>query len=113
MAAVSKAGDNVQLTVGRLPYPPGRQPDRPLDHLIRQSPGEGADVAGKRKVTVEARPGLGPRKFRMRQAWGSALSELRRLNAELLAAAGQLKPVTIEALLRGGPGTGFGLEQGA
>jgi hypothetical protein len=44
---------------------------------------------------------------------GSALSELRRLNAELLAAAGQLKPVTIEALLRGGPGTGFGLEQGA
>jgi hypothetical protein len=33
-------GDNVQLTVGRLPYPPGRQPVRPLDHLIRQPPGE-------------------------------------------------------------------------
>src|SRR6266536_1128808 len=33
-------GDNVQLTVGRLPYPPGRHPDRPLDHLIRQPPGE-------------------------------------------------------------------------
>jgi|SRR6185437_9147614 hypothetical protein len=52
-------GDNVQLTVGRLPYLPGRQPDRPLDHLIRQSPGEGPDVAGERKVMVGARPGLG------------------------------------------------------
>jgi hypothetical protein len=28
-----------------------------------------------------------------------AIGELRRLNAEVLAAAGQLKPVTIEALL--------------
>ena len=48
------------------------------------------------------------------------LSESRRLNAEVLAAAGQLKPVTIEtllarsdleagivALLRGWPGTGL------
>jgi hypothetical protein len=33
-------GDSVRLTVGRLPYPPGRQPDRPLGHLIRQPPGE-------------------------------------------------------------------------
>jgi hypothetical protein len=50
---------------------------------------------------------------------------LRRLNAEVLAAARQLKPVTIkallvrsgseigiEALLRGWPGTGSELEQG-
>ena len=49
-----------------------------------------------------------------------AIGELRRLNAEMLAAAGQLKPVTIEALLarsdleagieallRGWPGTGL------
>jgi hypothetical protein len=33
-------GDNVQLTVGRLPYPPGRQPDPPLEDLILQPPGE-------------------------------------------------------------------------
>jgi hypothetical protein len=33
-------GDSVVLTVGCLPYPPGRQPDRPLDHLTRQPPGE-------------------------------------------------------------------------
>jgi hypothetical protein len=33
-------GDSVRLTVGRLPYPPGRRPDRPLGHLIRQPPGE-------------------------------------------------------------------------
>src|SRR6185312_9415465 len=65
----------------------------------------GPDVAGERKVTVGARPGLG-RANSPAPGLGSALSELRRLNAELLAAAGQLKPVTIEALLRGGPGTG-------
>ncbi len=33
-------GDGVRLTVGRLPYPSGRPPDRPLDHLIVQPPGE-------------------------------------------------------------------------
>jgi hypothetical protein len=33
-------GDSVRLTVGCLPYPPGRQPDPPRDHLIRQPPGE-------------------------------------------------------------------------
>jgi len=33
-------GDSVRVTVGRLPYPPGRQPDRPLGHLIDQPPGE-------------------------------------------------------------------------
>jgi hypothetical protein len=33
-------GDSVRLTVGRLPYPPDRQPDRSLGHLIRQPPGE-------------------------------------------------------------------------
>lgn len=33
-------GGSVRLTVGCLPYPPGRQPDPPRDHLIRQPPGE-------------------------------------------------------------------------
>jgi hypothetical protein len=33
-------GDSVLLTVGCLPYPPGRPPDRPLDILTRPPPGE-------------------------------------------------------------------------
>ena len=33
------------------------------------------------------------------QEYEAAIGELRRLNAEVLAAAEQLKPVTIEALL--------------
>jgi hypothetical protein len=33
-------GENVVLTVGRLPYPPGRRPEYPLDRLTRQPPGE-------------------------------------------------------------------------
>ncbi len=52
--------------------------------------------------------GARPGKSGLRQAGGSPLSEPRRLNAEVPAAAGQLKPGTIEALLRGGPGTGPG-----
>jgi hypothetical protein len=42
-------GDSVRLTVGRLPYPPGRQPDHPLDDLIRQPPGE---LLGPREAEV-------------------------------------------------------------
>jgi hypothetical protein len=33
-------GDSVLLTVGCLPYPPGRLPDRPLHILTRPPPGE-------------------------------------------------------------------------
>ncbi len=33
-------GASVRLTVGYLPYPPGRQPERSLDHLLRLPPGE-------------------------------------------------------------------------
>jgi hypothetical protein len=52
--------------------------------------------------------GVRPGKSGLRQAGGSTLSKPRRLNAEVLAAAGQLKPGTIEALLRSGPDTGLG-----
>jgi hypothetical protein len=68
----------------------------------------------------DAGQGDGPGKFRLRQPAGSTPGELRRRNAEVLAAAGQLKPVTIEAcppdpaeiglqaLHRRWPGTGSG-----
>ena len=67
-----------------------------------------------------AGPGLTPAQRAAVQEYEAAIGELRRLNAEVLAAAGQLKPVTIKALLarsdleagiealfRGWPGTGL------
>lgn len=33
-------GDSVRLTVGCLPYPPGRESDRPFEQLTRPLPGE-------------------------------------------------------------------------
>ena len=65
-------------------------------------------------------PGLTPVQRAAVQEYEAAIGELRWLNAEVLAAAEQLKPVTIEALLarsdleagieallRGWPGTGL------
>lgn len=65
-------------------------------------------------------PGLTPAQRAAAGEYEAAIGELRRLSAEVLA-AGQLKPVTIEALLarsglkagieallRGWPGTGSG-----
>ncbi len=95
-----------------------------LAGVVERHRREGGIDAGR---PGDAGQGDGPGKFRLRQACGlyrpagSTLGELHRLNAEVLAAAGQLKPVTtgallarsgwasgIEALLRGGPGTGSG-----
>ena len=44
-------------------------------------------------------PGLTPAQRGAVQEYEGAIGELRRLNAEVLAAAQQLKPLTIEALL--------------
>jgi hypothetical protein len=44
-------------------------------------------------------PGLTPAQRAAVREYEAAIGELRRLNAEVLAAAEQLKPVTIEALL--------------
>ena len=46
-----------------------------------------------------AAPGLTPAQRAAVGEYEAAIGELRRLNAEVLAAAEQLKPVTIEALL--------------
>jgi len=75
------------------------------------------DQAGRWNVV----PGLTAAQPAAVREYEAAIGELRRLNAEVLAAAGQLKPVTIEALLarsdleagieallRGWPGTGSG-----
>jgi hypothetical protein len=42
-------GDSVRLTVGGLPYPPGREPDRSLGYLLRHPPGE---LLGQREAEV-------------------------------------------------------------
>ena len=68
-----------------------------------------------------AEPGLTAAQRAAVQEYEAAISELCRLNAKVLAAAEQLKPVTIEALLarsdvevgieallHGWPGTGLG-----
>jgi hypothetical protein len=68
-----------------------------------------------------AEPGLTPTQRATVREYEAAIGELRRLNAEVLAGAEQLKPVTIEALLaksdlevgieallRGWSGTGSG-----
>ena len=44
-------------------------------------------------------PGLTPAQRAAVQEYEAAIGDLRRLNAEVLAAAEQLKPLTIEALL--------------
>jgi hypothetical protein len=41
-------GEAVVLTVGCLPYPPGRQPDRPVARLTPQPPGELLNPLGVR-----------------------------------------------------------------
>ena len=46
-----------------------------------------------------AMPGLNPAHRAAVQEYEATIGELRRLNAEVLAAAEQLKPLTIEALL--------------
>lgn len=66
-------------------------------------------------------PKLSPAQRAAVGVYEAAIGELRRLNAEVLAAAGQLKPVTVEAMLArsdlevasrpcsaGWPGTGLG-----
>jgi hypothetical protein len=68
-----------------------------------------------------ASPGLTPAQHAAVGEYEAAIGEPRRLNAEVLAATGQLRPITIEALLarsdleigieallRSRPGTGSG-----
>jgi hypothetical protein len=49
----SRFGENVVLTVGRLPYPPGRRPEYPRDQLAQQPSGELLDPS-EAEVALEA-----------------------------------------------------------
>lgn len=120
--------EGIEVTAGqlRLLQPALAQPyrldDATVVRIIRVHQDQADDLAlfqnqaGKWNAT----PGITPAQRAAVQEYEAAIGELRRLNAEVLAAAEQLKPVTIEALLaksdlevgieallRGWPGTGL------
>jgi hypothetical protein len=99
--------EGIEVTAGqlRLLQPalvqPGRPDDATVARIIRVHQDQADDLmlfqnqAGK----WNAVPGLTPAQRAAVGEYEAAIGELRRLNAEVLAAAEQLKPVTIEALL--------------
>ncbi|HUY49245.1 MAG TPA: hypothetical protein VMV92_26580 [Streptosporangiaceae bacterium] len=80
---------------------PGRLDDATVARIIQVHQDQAGDLvlfqnqAGRWKAV----PGLTPAQRTAVQEYEAALGELRRLNAEVLAAAERLKPATIEALL--------------
>ena len=120
--------EGIEVTTGRLGLlqpalaQPGRLDDATVARIIRVHQGQAADLMlfQNQADRWNAGPGLTPAQRAAVEEYEAAIGELRRLNAEVLAAAGQLKPVTIEtllarsdleagieALLRGWPGTGL------
>jgi hypothetical protein len=107
--------EGIEVTAGQLGLlqpalaQPGRLDDATVAPIIRVHQDQAGDLmlfqnqAGR----WNAEPGLTPAQRAAVREYEAAIGELRRLNAEVLAAAGLLKPVTIEALLRGWPGTGL------
>jgi hypothetical protein len=133
---VSKAGwftrhirEGIEVTAGQLALlqPALAQPHRLDDATVAQIIRVHQDQAGDLTLFQNqagrwhAEPGLTPAQRAAVQEYEAAIGELRQLDAEVLAAAERLKPVTIEALLarsdmevgieallRGWPGTGLG-----
>ena len=99
--------EGIEVTAGQLRLlqaalvQPGRLDDATVARIIRVHQDQADDLmlfqnqAGK----WNAVPGLTPAQRAAVGEYEAAIGELRRLNAEVLAAAEQLKPVTIEALL--------------
>jgi hypothetical protein len=99
--------EGIEVTAGQLALlqpaltQPGRLDDPPVARIIRVHQDQADDLtlfqnqAGK----WNAVPGLTAAQRTAVGEYETAIGELRRLNAEVLAAAEQLKPVTIEALL--------------
>src|SRR5215475_643505 len=84
-------GNSVRLTVGGLPYPPGRERDRLLDHLLRHPPGE---LLGQREAEVRLD---GPAAVRSGQTLRHGLL-LRNLTDRvlLIATNGNLTAVVVD-----------------
>ena len=120
--------EGIEVTAGQLGLlqpalaQPYRLDDATVARIIRVHQDQAGDLmlfqnqAGR----WNAVPGLTAAQRAAVQEYEAAIGELRRLNAEVLAAAEHLKPVTIEtllarsdlevgieALLRGWPGTGL------
>ena len=99
---------------------PYRLDDATVARIIRvhQDQADDLELFQNQADKWNAIPGLTPAQRAALHEYEAAIGELRRLNAEVLAAAEQLKPVTIEAMLarsdlevgiealRGWPGTG-------
>jgi hypothetical protein len=120
--------EGIEITAGQLTLlqpalaQPYRLDDATVARIIRvhQDPAGDLVLFQNQADRWNAEPGLTPAQHAAVREYEAAIGELRRLNAEVLAAAGHLKPVTIEALLarsdlevgietlpRGWPGTGF------
>ena len=120
--------EGIEVTAGQLALlqpalaQPGHLDDATVARIIRVHQDQADDLTlfQNQAGRWNAEPGLTAAQRAAVQGYDAAIGELRRLNAEVLAAAGQLKPVTIEALLarsdlevgieallRGWPGTGL------
>ena len=116
------------VTAGQLgplqpaPARPGRLDDATAARIIgvHQDQADDLMLSQDQAARWDAEPGLPPAQRAAAREYEAAISDLRRLKDGVLAAAGQLKPVTmeallarsdleagIEALLRSWPGTGL------
>ncbi len=79
---------------------PGRLDDATVARIIgvHQDPADGLVLSQDQAGRWNAVSGLTPAQRAAVREYEAAIGELRRLKAGVLAAAGQLKPVTIEAL---------------
>ena len=99
--------EGIEVTAGQLGLlqpalaQPGRLDDATVARIIRVHQDQAGDLMlfQNQADRWNAVPGLTAAERAAVQEYEAAIGELRRLNAEVLAAAGQLKPVTIEALL--------------
>jgi hypothetical protein len=80
---------------------PGRLDDATVADIIRVHEDQAGDLVlfQNQADRWNATPGITEAQRAAVREFGEAISEVRRLNAEVLAAAEKLKPATIEALL--------------
>jgi hypothetical protein len=101
--------EGIEVTAGQLSLlqpalaQPYRLDDATVARIIRVHQDQADDLTlfQNQADKWNAESGLTPAQRAAVQEYEAAIDELRRLNAEVLAAAGQLKPVTIDAMLAG------------